>query len=237
MLVAIHQPNYLPWCGYFAKLAAADCFVILDDVALPRGRSYVSRTQVLGMGQTQWMSIPLQRTLSSSIGHVQFADSRWPARHARTLQERYGRSPFGSAVLPPILALYDDPGEYLATFNLRLLRAVVALLDIDTRLVQASELGRPGHGSQHLADLVAAVGGTAYLSGPSGKKYLDESLFTRMGIPIYYGAYMTRPYPQRQPSFVPGLSILDALCHIGPEGTRRLLDYPGSPGRSQRPQA
>lgn len=237
MLVAIHQPNYLPWCGYFAKLAAADCFVVLDDVPLPRGRSYVSRTQILGMGQAQWLSIPLQRAPSSSIGHVQFADSRWPTRHARTLRERYGRTPFASAVLPPILALYDDAGVNLATFNLRLLRAVAALLGIETRLVLASQLGRPGYGSQHLADLVAAVGGTAYLSGPSGKKYLDESLFTRMGIPIYYGAYMTRPYPQRQPPFVPGLSILDALCHIGPEETRRLLEYPGSPGHSQRPQA
>jgi hypothetical protein len=228
MLVAIHQPNYLPWCGYFAKLAAADLFIFLDSVPMPNGRSFLSRTQILGPDGPQWLTVPTQRQPAARVAEARVAQGGWRARHLRTLQARYGHLPHGPQILAQLAPHYAEaPEERLATVNLRLLRTLVSLLGLRTPLICASQLIAAGQGSRHLLDLVRAAGGSAYLSGPSGQSYLDEKLFTQFGIPIHYGHYEPIAYPQRGcPAFVPGLSIVDALCSTGIEATRdRLLSY------------
>lgn len=229
MLVAIHQPNYLPWCGYFAKIAAADYFVVLDDVPLSNGRSFVTRTEIRGPGGKQWLSVPVQRSGlglgPGSIAETRIADRRWAVRHLRTLQAMYGHASYGEAGLAPLQTLFADPGERLADFNLTLITHLLKLLGIATPLIRASQLGVAGTGSQHLLGLVRAVGGSAYLSGPSGRSYLDDALFAEAGIAIRYGEYEPQPYPQRGEAFVPGLSLLDALFHVGVAQTRSLLSY------------
>ncbi|MBL9003914.1 MAG: WbqC family protein [Myxococcales bacterium] len=229
MLVAIHQPNYLPWCGYFAKIAAADRFIVLDDVPMPRGRSYLSRAQILGPDGPQWLSMPVLRGGQPLIKDARLVLDNWPARHLRTLRARYGPLSQGPSVLARLATHLACPCERLADFNIALLRELLSLLDIRTPLVCASELSVSGQGSRHLLDLVRAVGGTAYVSGPSGRQYLDEQLFTQFGIPIQYGFYEPRAYPQRGRRFVPALSIVDALCHLGPDQARALLDYQRTP--------
>lgn len=225
MLVAIHQPNYLPWCGYFAKIAAADVFVVLDDVPLSNGPSFVTRTEIRGPHGKQWLSVPVQRSGVQAIAAVRFADQHWAARHLRTLQAMYGHAAYGDAGLTRLQELYAEPGDRLADFNLRLLDDLLKILGIRTPLIRASELGVVGTGSEHLLGLVQAVGGTAYLSGPSGRRYLNEAIFAEAGVAIHYGQYEARPYAQPGEAFVPALSLLDALFHIGPAPTRALLSY------------
>jgi len=225
MLVAIHQPNYLPWCGYFAKIAAADRFIVLDDVPMPRGRSYLSRAQILGPAGPQWLSMPVLRGGQPLIKDARLMMDKWPTRHLRTLRARYGPLRHGPSILARLATHLDRPSERLADVNIALLRELLSLLGIRTPLVCASELAVSGQGSRHLLDLVRAIGGSAYLSGPSGREYLDEQLFTQFGIPIQYGFYEPRPYPQRGRSFVPALSIVDALCYLGADQVRAQLDY------------
>ena len=225
MRVAVHQPNYLPWCGYFAKIAAADCFIVLDDVPMPTGRSYLSRASILGSAGSQWLTVPIARRGSTRIADVAMAQDRWPARHIRTLRACYGHRAYGDRILSLLAQQYADPGERLADFNLRLLQTLLVLLGITTQVIRASVLSVPGHGSAHLLGLVQAVGGSEYLSGPSGRSYLDESLFTQFGIPIRYGCYESIEYAQHSPRFVPALSVVDALCHVGPDAARALLLY------------
>lgn len=225
MIVAIHQPNYLPWCGYFAKLAAADVFVVLDDVPLSNGRSFASRTEIAGPHGKQWLTVPVARTRDTPIAEARFADQHWPARHIRTLQAMYGHASYAPTLLAQLQALYASPGERLAEFNLTLLGQLLQILGISTRVVRASQLQVGGTGSQHLLGLVQAVGGTTYLSGPSGRRYLDPSPFAAARVAIRYGQYEPQPYPQGRRAFVPALSILDALFHIGSAKTRALLSY------------
>lgn len=226
MIVAIHQPNYLPWCGYFAKLAAADVFVVLDDVPLSNGRSFVSRTAVLGSHGRQWLSAPLSRAGTPAIAEARFAGLHWASRHLRTLHAMYGHAAYAKVLLDPLRALYSAPAERIADFNLSAIAQIGSLLGLKTPVVRASELGVPGNGSRHLLALVQAVGGTTYLSGPSGRKYLAPSVFREAGVNIRYGEYVPPPYPQGRAEFVPALSIVDALFHIGPAATRDLLSYP-----------
>lgn len=225
--VAIHQPNYAPWCGFFAKLKAADVLVLLDDAQLPRGRSYVARTRVLGPAGPQWLTIPVAHSESGelrSIREARIADPGWARRHLQTLRARYGRSPFFAEVFPLLEPLYEHAGPWLAEFNERLLHALLGYLGLQRPVVRASTLGCAGRGDERLVALVQAVGGAIYLSGPSGPKYQAADKFGAAGLQLVVRAYAPVPYPQGGP-FVGGLSVLDALFRCG-RATTDLLSYP-----------
>ena len=154
--VAIHQPNYAPWCGFFAKLKAADVLVLLDDAQMPRGRSYVSRAQVLGPDGPMWLTVPTHHAAHERILDVRLADAGFGRRHLATLRARYGRSPFFAELFPLLEPLYDSAGPWLAEFNERLLHALLGYLGLQRPVVRASTLGCAGRGDERLVALVQA---------------------------------------------------------------------------------
>ncbi|MFO0573920.1 MAG: WbqC family protein [Polyangia bacterium] len=238
MRVAIHQPNYVPWCGFFAKLRAADVLVLLDDAQMPRGRSYVSRAQVLGPDGPMWLTVPTHHAADERILDVRIADAGFGRRHLATLRARYGRAPHFAEIfglLEPIYAAVaaEPPGERrLVTLNLRLLTALAAYLELDRPLVRASALGVPRQqgerGDDRLIALVRAVGGRVYLSGPGGERYQDPAKFAAADLTLELRRYQPVPYDQGRP-FVPGLSLLDPLFRLG-RGAASLLRYPDGAG-------
>lgn len=221
--IAIHQPNYAPWVGYFAKMASADVFVFLDDCQMPIGRSYVSRVQVKGREGADWMSVPVHRLCGQPINAVRFAGGSWTRIHLATMRANYGRCPFFHSVMETVRPLYENPGEYLAPFNVRLICTLAGYLGLSPRCYLASELTTNSTGTQRLIDIVRGVGGTTYISGSGGVTYQDPAAFRAAGIELDIRVYHPVRY-QQQGQFMPGLSILDALFHLGP-AARRLLEY------------
>lgn len=226
MRVAIHQPNYAPWCGYFAKMRACDVFVFLDDVQMPSGRSYVSRCRVRTAQGPLWLTVPTHHAPEEPIRDVRFADPRWPRKHLGTLQTHYGRATHAREVLDLLAPLYADPGEHLGAFNMRLVRAVAGYLGLPCRFDVSSSLSLPeqAQGDDRLLGIAAALRATTYVSGQGGQNYQDPEKFARRGIALEVRAYQPVPYPQIHGAFEPGLSVLDALCHLGRE-TLALLAY------------
>ena len=236
MRVAIHQPNYAPWCGFFTKLRADDVLVLLDDVQMPRGRSYVSRCQVLGADGPMWLTVPTHHAADERILDVRPVDTGFCRRHLETLRARYGRAPHFAQVLALLEPIYDDVAREplerlrLITLNLRLIEALAAYLRIDRPLLRASTLGVGGQGDDRLIALVRAVGGSEYLSGPGGERYQDPAKFADAGLRLTVRRYQPVPYDQGRPSrhgqtFVPGLSVLDAVFRLGTDAAA-LLRYP-----------
>lgn len=221
--IGIHQPNYAPWLGYFAKMASVDAFIFLDDCQMPIGRSYVSRVQVRGREGAEWMSVPVQRVCGESINTVRFAEAVWPRKHLGKLQANYGRCRFFDSVMETLRPIYEDPGEHLAAFNVRLIRALAGYVGLSPRFYLASELGTDRTSTQRLIDLVQRVAGTTYVSGSGGVNYQDPAAFKEAGLELDIRTYHPVPYRQ-QGDFLPGLSLLDALFHVGPEA-RALLSY------------
>lgn len=236
VLVGIYQPNYAPWLGYFAKMASVDVFVFLDDCQMPLGRSYVSRVQIRGCNGGAWLSVPVRRSRGDSIDVVRFADCRWPKRHLATLQKTYGRCPYFEEVMYVVGPVYDDPGELLAPFNRRLILALAAYLGITPEFRVASTLKTGNTGTHHLVEIVLRTGGNVYVSGAGGSSYQDPSAFASHGIGLDIRMYQAIFYPQRHGEFVPGLSALDAVFHLG-KGARRLLRYPHCPDSIYSPHA
>ena len=170
-VVAIHQPNYAPWCGYFAKMRHCDVFIILDDAQMPGGQSYVYRTKVRTKSDPQWLSIPTRYHLGDAISQVQIADDRWKQKHLGTLRGGYGRSPFFEEVWSIIAPVYERATDNLSDFNQRLIAALAAYLGIRCGILRSSEIQAPGASDERLIALIQAVGGTRYLSGKGGQNY------------------------------------------------------------------
>jgi hypothetical protein len=215
--VAIHQPNYLPWCGFFSKCAKADVLVVLDDVQMPTGRSYVYRTRVASQAGSQWLSIPTKRGATDPIVDVQFADLMWSKKHLSTLRMQYGKRPRFKEVFEWLEALYAAPGTHLSCFNETLNRAVCDYLGLEVPSVRSSELNVTGASDDRLIALVQEVGGSVYVSGKGGQNYQAPEKFDGAGIRLDVQTYEPTPYNQGREAFEPGLSIVDALFNLGRE--------------------
>ncbi len=227
MRVAIHQPNYAPWCGYFAKMNHCDVFVFLDNVQMPQGRSYVYRTQIRGKSEPRWLSIPTRFHQGDNIDQVRFADPDWWRKHGDTLRTVYARSPYFREIWSLLNQAYAEPGEKLADFNVRLVRSIAGYLGLKCRFELSSALEPEGCSDDRLISLVRKVGGDVYISGKGGQNYQDPAKFAEAGIELRVHTYDPVPYRQAQGEFVAGLSILDALFNLGPEAAS-LLVYEGA---------
>ena len=140
----------------------------------------------------------------------------WRRIHMQTFDSLYGKAPYYADVLDALSLLYKAPTNKLAEFNILGIKWLITSLGIETRIVQASEFGKSSSSSALLLELVRCVGGTVYLSGPTGRKYLDETLFLEAGVKIDYHNFSPFTYPQRFDGFIPGLSVLDYLFNVGP---------------------
>jgi hypothetical protein len=198
----------------------ADRFVILDNVQY-RTNYFQNRNRVLGANGPFWLTVPVRSRghVASSIADIVIDDSQaWGERHRKSLEACYGRHPHFRRYADVLRTILDSPWQRLADLNLAIIEAFRSALDIGTPMVRASELGVEGRGSELLLAICERMGAATYLSGPSGRDYLDESLFANRGIAVQYHEFHHPVYPQRGANeFVSHLTALDALANLGPE--------------------
>ena len=223
MIVAIHQPLFLPWLGYLDRMARADLFIILDHVQFTR-RNYQNRTQILLDGQPHWLTVPVQqhsqqeRIVDKRIDHQAAEPGHgWGAKMSQTLAHAYRRAPFLEAYLGDFREVLEFRWEYLLDLNLELLRLIRRAYDIRTPLARSSELAVDGARSDLILNLCQAVGADTYLAGMGGSRhYLDREAFAAAGVDIAWQDFRPAPYAQQgSGDFVPGLSSVDLLFNHG----------------------
>jgi hypothetical protein len=225
--VAVHQPNYAPWCGYFAKMFASDVFVFLDDAQLPQGRSYVSRVKIArGLDADQWLTVPVRKE-AKPIREIELADEPWAEKHRRTLQHEYAKASHFAEVLELLEPLYDAPGTSLAELNMRLLVSVAEYLGYEGEFHRSSDHPAELAADERIAQLVSSVGGDVYVSGAGGENYQSEAVYAERGIELEVRVYEQVRYERSGWAWVGGLSVLDALFHRG-RGARDALRYASS---------
>lgn len=216
-VVAIHQPNFLPWLGFFHKMMVADIFILLDNVPFTKN-GFQNRVKIKSAQGEQWLTVPVltkgrfgQLTCEVPINNA----SRWRRVHLAALRTNYQRAPYYSDVLEWLRPLYTEKHECLVAFNLSLIKAVVRYLKLSTKLMVASSLEQNGSGPELLLQLVQVMDGNVYVSGPSGHDYLDIDIFNRAGIEVQFQEFQHPCYPQLYGDFTPGLSIVDLLMNVG----------------------
>jgi hypothetical protein len=224
--VAIHQPNFFPWLGYFQKIAKADAFLFLDASEFSSG-SWINRVRIAVQGKPQWITCPrLHPGVPSAINQIQIDDRQpWRKKLSRTLQQSYARAACSSEVLPWILELIAEGPSTLAAFNVQAIAEIRRRLEIKTECFLQSELAirKDLRGSEMLAELVRTLEGTVYLAGDGADDYEDLAPYQRLKIEHQRLGFSPPGYSRSGQAPLPGLSILDALFHLGVPGTRTLL--------------
>jgi hypothetical protein len=225
-IVAIHQPECLPWLGFVDKIRQADLFVLLDCVQFEKNY-FQNRNRIRTAAGVQWLTVPvLTRGRSAqAIRDVRINGvEAWARRHRQALALHYGGAPFYDSFADGLTMIYGRRWERLADFNEAVIRWIAAAFGLDRPFVRASALGVTGTRSGRLRDICVTTGARTYLSGVSGRDYLDESLLASAGIAVRYQEFRHPVYRQRYEPFVANLSAIDLLFNAGPEALLLLTE-------------
>lgn len=224
MIVGIHQPNFLPWLGYFYKMARSDRFVFLDNVAFANG-SWTNRVQIKTVQGAQWLTVPVQKKGLSGHPIIEVtANNRvdWRRKTLNTLETNYRPCPFYKQYAPGLAEILSKAGDNLADMNIRLIEYMAAQLGITTPTTRSSTLKADGFATTRLIRITKEVGADTYLSGEGGKSYHDELAFHQANLKLTYLNFKPPTYRQAFGEFQPGLSVVDLLFNVGPD-SRRVL--------------
>lgn len=217
-ILTIHQPNYLPWIGFFNKIKQADIFVSLDLVDFSKD-SFTQRTRIRTPRGWTYLTIPIARKFyKKPINEVLLPEnSRWMEKHWKSIYFNYGGTNYFENYGNMFKKFYQTEFSTLVELNENAILLLMEELGLQTRMVKASELGvnKNLRKTKLLIDILAKTGADVYLSGKSGKKYLKRQKFERHGIGLVFQQFVHPTYPQRFDGFVPGLSIIDLLFNMG----------------------
>lgn len=235
--VAIVQSNYIPWKGYFDLIDAVDEFVLYDDMQYTR-RDWRNRNQIKTPQGVQWLTVPVRvkGKYHQTIRETEIDGDEWAAQHWKTLQQNYAKAPYFDMHAPELENLYlEHRYTHLSVLNRTLLEWVNARLGIATPLSSSSDYRLEGDRSGKLLSICLQSGASEYLSGPSARDYLDESLFAEAGVAVRWFDYPAYPeYPQLWGAFAHGVTVLDLLFNCGPEASRHALLNRRQGGRHER---
>jgi len=224
-VVAIHQPNYVPWLGYFSKIARADIFVFLDDVQFTKG-GYTNRVKILSPAGPRWITVPVSLHLGDLICEVEISRSDWVRSHMSLLQGCYQQAPHFNKVWGELQEIYSGATQrIISELNIYLLRRLCERTGLEKKFHLSSSFEVQGKGDDRLVALMErlAPGGT-YLSGKGGAKYQEPKKFLEAGFGFKYVEFEHPRYDQGGGAFLEGLSVLDAVFHTGFEGVAAFLE-------------
>ena len=227
-VVAISQPTYLPWCGYFNLILNSDIFVFLDDVQFDRC-SWQQRNIILLNNKPHYLTVPVLKkgNREKDIVDVKMNEEEsWRSKHLKTLHYAYCKHPFGKEVLEIVeRELKNSKGKNLAEQNINLIIAICNYLGIKRKFIRSSELGVSGKRPEKLVNICEKLSCSNYFSAAGSKEYIErEGIFDERAIKVEYQKFICKPYKQisNNNDFVSHLSILDILKNID---VSEALDY------------
>jgi len=221
--VAIVQSNYIPWKGYFDLIAAVDEFILYDDVQYTR-RDWRNRNQIKTPQGLQWLTVPV---LVKGKYHQKIRDTKidgldWDLLHWKTLGQNYRRAPHFEEIAALLEPLYlKESYTHLSQLNRRFIEVICDYLGIKTVISNSWDYILLDDKTKRLADLCVQANGTEYISGPSARNYIEEHVFSELGITLIWFDYSGyQEYSQLWGGFIHEVSILDLLFNCGKESPR-----------------
>lgn len=244
MIIAAHQPNFMPWLGYFDKMRKADVFVTVDHVQMER-QSFQNRTKIKTSEGARWITVPVvqesrdERVLDKRIDNSRDGRFRWERKMGLTLKYAYQASPHYAEYAPVLAEILESRWDKLADLNHKLIDFCRVALAIRTPMVRSSELKVAGVKSELILNMCRALGAKAYLSGTGASRgYLDVAAFEKAGIEVLWQDFRHPQYPQNPPSkpFIEKLSALDLLFNCGSGSAAFFGSAPADQGPAARPK-
>lgn len=229
-ILAAHQPNFFPTLGYFDKMRQCDIFAIRDETLFSRSQ-YHNRNRIRIPGNDEnpmfrWIGVPVENHIGDYLKYVKIKDANRGKRHWKDqllheISVSYSTAPYFADFFPEIKKIVMELGSSLVHFNMKIIKFLRGIFNIQTPLVMASDLGlKPEHyqksdASQDLVDICKRLNAETYLSGAGGRDYLDLMVFEKAGIPVKFQNFIHPIYNQNYKGFLPHMSAIDALFSVG----------------------
>ena len=231
-IVAIHQPNFFPWLGYFDKIVRSDIFVFFDDVQFPKtGGTWSNRVKLIISGEAKWVTATINRNYHGKliIREMQFKlDDPWREKILKNIEINYRFHPYFNEGFEFFAPLLLNTESNIAEYNIHSVKQIVERLGFDVgKLRRSSNLNHEGNSNDLLCSLTRIVNGTTYMCGGGSDSYQDELVFIKQGIKLKhqnFATFINQVYPQlKQKDFIGGLSIIDAVMNLGWDKLRQYL--------------
>jgi len=218
LIIAVHQPQYLPWLGYFDKMRIADAFCYLDNVQYKKNE-WQNRNRIKTARKWQWVTVPVHYRFPEKLNDVKINNTeKWRKKHLQALITNYSRAPFYRDFFPIFDEALNRDWDSLAELNIHLTEQIRIALNLHCKpAVRASELSLREDPTERIIDICLELGGDSYLSGRDGAKYMQLERFAQSGIEVVFQDFNHPAYPQQFGDFQSDLSIVDLLFNCGPE--------------------
>ena len=216
-ILTAHQPLYLPWLGFFHKVAMSDVYVFMDDVQFINN-DYIHRNKIKTSEGWTWLTVPIlsDEHLNKKIKDMQIDNKkRWNKKHWKSIYFSYAKAPYFESYSDFFEEVYKKNWDKITDLDEYLLRYLLKELGISVKFVKASEQNFEGQKSDRVLDMCVKLGADAYIFGELGKDYANVEDFEKKGIKVYFQNYKHPVYPQLYGEFVSRLSIIDLLFCYG----------------------
>lgn len=231
MTTCIHQPDFVPWLGFFNKIKSSNCFIIFDHVQASQGKSWLSRNRILLNGEPYWLTVPVNKSNKCRITEVVISDAKAIKRkHLGTLNQAYKKAKYFDEIFSEIEIIYMENFELLADFNLKFIKKICSLLLIKPKIISSTEICDMHpylldlNGNDLVLELCKVSGTNDYLSGNGCTDFIKPDSFLAEGIKFRFQDFSCNPYQQiGVNAFVSHMSIIDALFNAGPAGVSNLI--------------
>jgi hypothetical protein len=227
MRVTIHQPEFMPWLGFFHKASLADVLVLLDDAQFTKNYFH-NRNRVRTKTGSSWITIPVEKdALATPLNEIRIAeahDPRWRDKIETTIQQAYTKAPRFLPAFDELSGLLSAPGTLLTGLNIPIIEWMLDAFGLHPQILRSSEMGIDSTASQRILDICQHTGAATYVSGVSGVDYLDITAFAEAGIAIEHQVFHHPIYPQLFPEFAPQMSAIEALFLFGADSGQLLKD-------------
>ena len=224
--IAIMQPYFLPYIGYFQLMAAVDKFVVFDDVNFIN-RGWINRNRLLLDDVVHTFTVPLRGASQNNlICTIELCDDRgWREKFLRTIQHAYGKAPCYTQVSTLLESLVNYPTIRLDEFLLNSLREVASYLSMEVEIVTTSRIYKNANlkGQERILDICRQEQADVYINPVGGLDLYDYSSFSEQNLALYFLRSRPVSYPQGQAEHCPWLSIIDVLMFNKPASVRGLL--------------
>jgi hypothetical protein len=218
LIVAVHQPQYLPWIGYFDKMRRADVFCYLNDVQYKKNE-WQNRNRIKTAQDWQWLTVPVRYRFPEKINEVRINNTiPWSKKHLQALKTNYNRAPYFKAYISIFEDIFSREWEFVSELNIHLIERLKETLQMQAKTTTvSSELTLREEPTDRLIDICKALGADTYLAGQGGADYMDATRFAENGLKVIIQEFKHPVYPQLFKDFKSHLSIVDMLFNCGPE--------------------
>lgn len=230
-LIAIMQPTFNPWLGFFDIIDKVDEFVFFDDTQLVK-RSWQVRNKIKSNELDLLLTIPIIKTKSRDDLLIKDAvinyTVNWVNKHLKSITFSYSKSAYFDEVFPIINEHYQNRFELLVDFNIKLIERICEILGINTSFRMSSDLHQSRKSKdEKLVDYCTQLKADVFLSASGSSKYIEAmnpgGAFSNTGIDLYYHSYNHPLYKQLGKNFIPYLGIMDLLFCEGFNNTLNII--------------